>query len=242
MIYILFLYEAYAKGTLKSTFELPIIILLSLFSGIIMFYTKDIFLWILALELQSFCFYALAGFRDSYSFLRTNAGIQYFIFGTIASACILLGLSFVYLSTGFTDLNSVALVISFNGPYFTPQLGVTLVIFGISLKLGMPPAHKWMPTVYSETSKIITFFFITIPKIPLLYLLFSFAFLDSLVLMDDVAVLGGLIIGTLVAFKSTQLGNFFAYSAIANNAFFFSVAFRYWGAKNINCNIIHNYI
>jgi NADH:ubiquinone oxidoreductase subunit 2 (subunit N) len=68
---------------------MAILSMLCLISSFLSFY--------LAVELQSLCFYMLAGMRSSSEF-STEASLKYFILGGISSAILLLGIS---LYTGY---------------------------------------------------------------------------------------------------------------------------------------------
>jgi NADH-quinone oxidoreductase subunit N len=95
-IYLLVLYAYIAKYQ-KITWEYPIIILCSFIGMIIILRSTDLFIWFLAIELQSFSFYTLAAYRTNKSYLQTEAGLKYFIFGSIASSYIYLG--FLYFTS-----------------------------------------------------------------------------------------------------------------------------------------------
>jgi proton-translocating NADH-quinone oxidoreductase chain N len=170
--------------------------------------------------MQSFCFYTLAAYRTNRSYLQTEAGLKYFLFGSIASSLYLFGTSILYLYTGTLNINSIAAISYFpmeNHIIFHSSL--ILILISLFFKLGIAPFHFWLPLVYTYSSSIVTYLFILLPKIPLFYLLYKFAFI-SIDYLIYLPILLSLFIGTIFAFKATNLKAFLAYSAIANSAFF----------------------
>eukprot|EP01110_Echinostelium_bisporum_P005564 TRINITY_DN235_c0_g1_i5.p2 TRINITY_DN235_c0_g1~~TRINITY_DN235_c0_g1_i5.p2 ORF type:complete len:279 (+),score=-4.15 TRINITY_DN235_c0_g1_i5:314-1150(+) len=101
--------------------------------------------------------------------------------------------------------------------------GVLLILIAMSFKLGIAPFHLWVPEVYYSSTSIVTFFFLLLPKIPLIYLLNIFNKLNFgniyggyLLLIFFLTFL----MGTLSAFRQSSLDKFLAYSAVANNGWF----------------------
>jgi NADH-quinone oxidoreductase subunit N len=220
LIFYFVLYSYISKKYIRTTFEYPIVIHLSVIGMLILLYSTDLFVWFLAIELQSFCFYALAAYRTNRSYLQTEAGLKYFLFGSIASSFYLFGISMIYVQFGTLQWDSLAALSYFplDNQYIF-QISLLFIFIGLFFKLGIAPFHFWMPAVYTYSSSIVTYLFILLPKIPLFYLLYKFApFSYSYVIYLPLLI--SLIIGTLFAFRSTNLKTFLAYSAIANSAFF----------------------
>lgn len=67
---------------------------------------NDIFTIYLAVELQSFALYILASVRR-YAYSSIEAGLRYFILGSVASGSILYGTSLIYLYLGTIDLHKI---------------------------------------------------------------------------------------------------------------------------------------
>jgi NADH-quinone oxidoreductase subunit N len=220
IIFFLILYSYISKKYLRTTFEYPVIIQISLIGMLLLLYTSDLFVWFLAIELQSFCFYALAAYRTNRSYLQTEAGLKYFLFGSIASSLYLFGISIIYVQFGTVQWDSLAALSYFpiDNQYIF-HISLLFIFISLFFKLGIAPFHFWLPVVYTYSSSIITYLFILLPKIPLFYLLYKFAPLSYSYIIY-LPLLLSLIIGTLFAFRSTNLKTFLAYSAIANSAFF----------------------
>jgi NADH-quinone oxidoreductase subunit N len=88
---------------------------------------------------RSLAFYVLANF-DRTSEFTTEAGLKYFIFGSIISCFLLLGFSLIYLSFGatfFELLFSLSLLKNQSMLF----LGITFVLISFLFKIGSAPFH-----------------------------------------------------------------------------------------------------
>ena len=218
LIYLIVLYVNHKN--LKTTYEYPLIVLLSIIGMIILLRTNDLFIWFLSIEFQSFCFYTLAAYRTNRSYLQTEAGLKYFFYGSLASAVFLFGLSLLYINMGTMNYESLCALTSFPMEHQSIfQISLIMIIISLFFKLGVAPFHFWVPTVYTYSSSIVTYLFILLPKIPLFYLLYKFGIILSSYSFY-IPIFLSLFIGTLFAYQATNLKTFFAYGAIANTAFF----------------------
>jgi proton-translocating NADH-quinone oxidoreductase chain N len=220
IIFFLILYTYISKKYIRTTFEYPIIYMISFIGMLIILKSNDLFIWFLALEIFSFSFYSLAAYKTNRSYLQTEGGLKYFLFGAIASSLYLFGISIFYLIFGTVQWDSIVALSYFplENTYIFYS-GLLLIFISLFFKLGIAPFHFWLPIVYTYSSSIVTFMFILLPKIPLLYLLFKFSILNFSYIMYF-PLIASLFIGTIFAFKATNLKTFLAYSSIANTAFF----------------------
>ena len=107
----------------------------------------------LTLEMMTICLYLLAAFEKG---LRRSpeAGLKYFVYGSVSSAFFLFGLSWLYGLTGTTRLGSIGLALMARGPStgleadVAGALAVLLVLVGFGFKIGAVPFHQWVPDVY----------------------------------------------------------------------------------------------
>ncbi len=116
----------------------------------------DLIMIFLALETLSITLYLLAGYLrgDDRS---TEAGLKYFLFGAVASAFSLYGLSLVYGFTGQTNIYWLGRVLATGGFNDPPVLiALTLVIVGLGFKISAVPFHFWTPDVYEGAPTPIT--------------------------------------------------------------------------------------
>lgn len=125
------------------------LILLSSIGMVIIAYSTDLVMLLIAWELMSLPTYALAGFtkRDPIS---NEAAIKYFMFGALASALIVLAIGLVYGITGTTNIgDSIRAMASLNSNLVpVGLLAVALFIAGFGFKMGLVPFHMWLPDAY----------------------------------------------------------------------------------------------
>ena len=125
------------------------LILLSSIGMVIIAYSTDLVMLLVAWELMSLPTYALAGFskRDPIS---NEAAIKYFMFGALSSAVIVLAIGLVYGITGTTNIGDSIRALANLDASLTPValLAVALFIAGFGFKMGLVPFHMWLPDAY----------------------------------------------------------------------------------------------
>src|ERR671913_191151 len=125
------------------------LILLSSIGMVIIAYSTDLVMLLVAWELMSLPTYALAGFskRDPIS---NEAAIKYFMFGALSSAIIVLAIGLVYGITGTTNIGDSISALANLDSSLIPigLLAVALFIAGFGFKMGLVPFHMWLPDAY----------------------------------------------------------------------------------------------
>src|SRR5581483_7945192 len=125
------------------------LILLSSIGMVIIAYSTDLVMLLVAWELMSLPTYALAGFskRDPIS---NEAAIKYFMFGALSSALIVFAIGLVYGMTGTTNIGDSIKAMSHIDSSLMPVglLAVALFIAGFGFKMGLVPFHMWLPDAY----------------------------------------------------------------------------------------------
>ena len=125
------------------------LLLLSSIGMVIIAYSTDLVMLLVAWELMSLPTYALAGFskRDPIS---NEAAIKYFMFGALSSAIIVLAIGLVYGITGTTNIGDSISALANLDASLTPiaLLAVALFIAGFGFKMGLVPFHMWLPDAY----------------------------------------------------------------------------------------------
>src|ERR671916_1658067 len=125
------------------------LILLSSIGMVVIAYSTDLVMLLVAWELMSLPTYALAGFskRDPIS---NEAAIKYFMFGALSSAVIVLAIGLVYGITGTTNIGDSISALATLDASLTPigLLAVALFIAGFGFKMGLVPFHMWLPDAY----------------------------------------------------------------------------------------------
>jgi NADH-quinone oxidoreductase subunit N len=113
----------------------------------------------LGLELFSIPLYVLcaANLRRSGSL---ESGIKYLIIGSLGSATLLYGLSFIYGATGSTQFIGIAKATAQYsvGNDSLLLIGAALTFVGLAFKASIAPFHQWTPDVYEGAPTPITAF------------------------------------------------------------------------------------
>jgi NADH-quinone oxidoreductase subunit N len=128
--------------------EYHLLLLTSLLGMLVLASARDLILLFLAFELMSIPLYVLAGFlkRDA---AAVEASLKFFLVGSVSSAVMAYGLSFVYGATRTTDLAKIAAVSNAN-PLLT--VGLVLALVGFAFKIAAFPFHMWVPDTYEAAS------------------------------------------------------------------------------------------
>ncbi len=125
------------------------LILLASIGMVLIAYATDLVMLIVAWELMSIPTYVLAGYmkKDPSS---NEAALKYFLFGALASAIIIYGISIAYGLTGSTNIGEVINGYATLDSNMVPLalLSVGLFIAGFGFKMGLVPFHMWLPDTY----------------------------------------------------------------------------------------------
>ena len=125
------------------------LILLSTIGMVLVAYSTDLVMLFIAWELMSIPTYILVGFlkKDPIS---NEAAIKYFLFGALASAIIIYGISLAYGVTGSTNIGEVIQGFMVLDADLIPiaLLSVGMFIAGFGFKMGLVPFHMWLPDAY----------------------------------------------------------------------------------------------
>ncbi|MFJ8821593.1 NADH-quinone oxidoreductase subunit N [Streptomyces sp. NPDC102467] len=111
--------------------------------------SRDLATLVVALEVASLPAFALVGIkRDDRR--SSDAALKFFLSSVTATAVTLLGVSFVYATTGTLHLTKVASELTHvNGQFHTlAQAGVALTLIGFAFKTAAVPFHFWVPDTY----------------------------------------------------------------------------------------------
>ncbi len=185
---------------------------------------NDFILLFVALELVTITFYVLA------SYLRRQipsleAGTKYLILGALSSGFTVYGIAFVFGTTGTTNFDKLANVLS-QSQAGTPAppfvLGMLLVLTGLGFKIASVPFQIWVPDVYQGAPTPVTAFLAVGSKAAgfalLLRLLFAGLLPVSGVWATLMLVLAGatLLYGNLGAIPQRNIKRLLGYSSIGH--------------------------
>jgi NADH-quinone oxidoreductase subunit N len=223
-LFALLYYFGYAKSLRTGDFELPILMVYSFASMVILLSSSDFIVSYLAIELQSLVFYILAA-SNRHSPLSTEAGLKYFVLGAFVSGLMLFGIATIYLSLGTVEFHAVRTL--FGNPNLTAIffLGLAFFISAILFKLSAFPFHSWTPDVYAGSPLPVTAFFSVVPKLAVLTFLvrlYNSVFAVALADWNFLFILlglGTLTVGTFGALYQSTFKRLLAYSTISHVGF-----------------------
>ncbi|WP_406354683.1 NADH-quinone oxidoreductase subunit N [Streptomyces sp. NBC_00658] len=111
--------------------------------------SRDLATLIVALEVASLPAFALVGIKRG-DRKSSEAALKFFLSSVTATAVSLMGVSFVYATTGTLYLTEIADKIQqVDGQFHTlAQAGVALTLIGFAFKTAAVPFHFWVPDTY----------------------------------------------------------------------------------------------
>lgn len=192
--------------------------------------SEDILMIFVSLELTSLSLYVLTALcqRERHS---SEAALKYFLFGSVAAAFMLFGLSLIYGMSGATTLGPIAASLKGQGADPLLAVAVVMVVMGLGFKVAVVPFHLWAPDAYegapapaaaliASGSKVASFF--VFAKVMVL----GFAGVEGsgawgawragwLPVLAALAV-SSMVLGNLTAIVQGHLRRLLAYSAIAH--------------------------
>ncbi len=207
-------------------FEFYIIFLLSILSSLLLVNSYDLLTIYLLIEMQALCFYILTSFKRNSAF-SSEAGLKYFIFGSLISCIFLLGLSILYGVVGTLNLHHLSMLTIFNFPQHISDMftfSVFLITITFLFKLGVAPFHFWVPDVYEGAPLSSTIIFSILSKF-ILFTVFikwilvlnnSFNSIETLLISTG---LFSVLIGTFLSLKQKRFKRLLIYSSIAQVGF-----------------------
>ncbi|WP_323755265.1 NADH-quinone oxidoreductase subunit N [Roseivirga sp.] len=176
-----------------------------------------------AIELVSICSYVLTGLFKSKR--NSEAAMKYLLFGAVASAVMIYGMSWLYGFTGTLDFTSIAFAEGISRVAVFPlSLALIMTIGGFVFKLGAFPFHIWSPDVYEASPTPIVAIFSSLPKLAALAILFRFVASLDLALVDwqlwlGIIAIASMTVGNFSALWQKDVKRMLAYSSIAHAGF-----------------------
>lgn len=211
--------------------EYDLLIGFSLIGLILITLSNDLIFIYLGLELYSYAIYILILVKETILIRRIS--IIYLILSSLMSALILYSFSLLYKFSGSLNLEYISNIISNekNGIDYI----IYLILLGFLFKLGTGPFIYWVLRVYSELSKKILWYQLTIPKFIFFILLLKFMELSSynnslIYIIYFIAILS-IIIGTIGGLFQNKDNMLLSYSSILNIGYIllsFTFIFNYF--------------
>jgi len=196
---------------------------------------EDLLMIFISLELLSLSLYVLTAFNKR-NIKSAEAALKYFLFGGMAAAFTLFGLSLLYGMSGSTNLPEIAKGLAGKG--LDPLLIVAIVttVIGFGFKVAAVPFHLWAPDAYEGAPTPSAAFIATGSKVASFFILAKVMMIGfapdehgvpagsagwhafSSGWVPTVAVVAALsmVLGNLTAIAQSSVKRLLAYSAIAH--------------------------
>ena len=221
---LLFMSKQYLQKNNLFKPEYPILIIFSTLGMMIMISSHNFLLLYLGLEIQSLSLYVVSSFRrDNYK--STEAGLKYFILGSLSSGLMLFGISLIYGSTGSINFEIISSMINFEGFFPGIVAGLVFLICGFAFKASAVPFHMWTPDVYEGSPTPVTAFFATVPKLAAVGVLLRVLFdcfgpiVESWQQVIIIISVLSMFLGSVAAIGQNNIKRLMAYSSIGHIGF-----------------------
>jgi len=199
--------------------EYHLLLLASLLGMMLLASARELVLLFVAFELMSIPLYVLAGFAKREE-LAVEAALKFFLVGSLSTAILAYGLSFLYGATGTTAVPEIVRALATGNPLLV--LGFLLVLAGLGFKIAAFPFHMWVPDTYEAAATPFVAWLSVAPKaagFAAIFRLFVEGAGEGAAAWTPLAAtLAGITIvaGNLMALPQTNVKRLLAYSGIAH--------------------------
>ncbi len=198
------------------------LILLSSIGMVLLAYSTDLVMLLVAWELMSIPTYVLAGFHKKDP-VSNEAAIKYFMFGAMSSGILVYAISLAYGLTGSTNIAVVlqGLIQLDGGLSPIALMSLALFIAGFGFKLALVPFHMWLPDAYEGSPTTVSAFLAAATKKAGFAAALRVVILGMVALNLDWSLVLGILailtmtIGNLAALTQKSMTRMLAYSSIA---------------------------
>ncbi|GAA4490546.1 NADH-quinone oxidoreductase subunit NuoN [Gluconacetobacter tumulicola] len=212
----------YARDLKVERFEFPVLLLFSTLGTMMMASSGNLMTLFIGLELSSLAIYILCAFaRDDVR--GAEAGLKYFVLGSLASGLLLYGSALVYGFAGTMEYGAIQTALSATSAVpMGLMIGIVFMLAGLTFKLSAVPFHMWTPDVYQGAPTPVTAFMAGAPKIAAFALLlrvmagpFGHVAPQWQILVEAIAIVS-MLFGSLAAIPQTDIKRLMAYSSIGH--------------------------
>lgn len=202
--------------------EYATLILFSLIGALVLVSCTHVVTFFIGIEMLSIPLYILAA-TNTRSSASLEAGLKYFILGSVSSAIMLFGIALLFAQTGQLYFSSMLISIGATVPTGVTLAGICLFLFGLFFKVGLVPFHFWVPDVYQGTPIVFVGFMATVVKGAAFVMLFRIfgtgTFPASLANVTWVLAALSMLVGNLIALRQTSFKRLLAYSSVAHSGY-----------------------
>jgi NADH-quinone oxidoreductase subunit N len=150
---------------ISSKGEYYALLLMSIVGALVLVTARELILLFVGLEIMSIALYTLSAF-NLWSSRSSEAGLKYFLMGSMFSAIFLYGIALLYGLSGSLMIPDVANWVVTDGASAGVLLLIALgfVFVGFAFKIGLAPFHFWVPDVYQGAPTVVTAFMACVIK------------------------------------------------------------------------------
>lgn len=222
VFFIILLSRNLIKQKRDKAFEYFTLLMCATLGAMCLVSSNDFLSAFVSLETLGISSYFLASFGKSYQ--AKEAGFKYLITGSVASAVLLFGVSYLYGISGTLNFSNINDFYLQQNPTIVFTLACIFILMGAMFKIGCVPFANWVPDVYQGASYPVGAFLSLVPKIAgfaFVSRLFVFVFSFSPILKIIAAIFAVLSIayGTFGAIRQTNIKRLYGYSSIAQAGF-----------------------
>jgi NADH-quinone oxidoreductase subunit N len=202
------------------------LLIAAVLGGHLLVMSSNFLMIFLSLELISISSYVLAGY--SFTKAGSEGSLKYFLFGSVASAVMLYGFSFLYGITGTLDFSSQLFFDQLMAKEAPMVLFAALMVLaGFLYKIAAAPMHPWAPDVYEASPIPVMAFLSVAPKLAGLGALLKFVLAMNLFgqspydwqMIICAVLLLTITVGNFSALRQQSPKRLMAYSSIAQSGF-----------------------
>lgn len=216
----------YGGENKKSVSEYLLLLYAIILGSCLLASSMNFIMVLLSLELISLSSYLLIGFGFNKN--SAEGSLKYFLFGTVATACMIYGLSILYGLSSTLDFSSELFVnnlIAFSSPLLL--VGGLLTLAGLLFKIAAVPFHIWAPDVYESAPTSVVAFISVVPKLAGIALITRFTLAINLfgqsgynwqMILAIISMIS-IFIGNLSALSQHNTKRMLAYSSVAQAGF-----------------------
>jgi multicomponent Na+:H+ antiporter subunit D len=197
-----------------------VLLMLCGFNGIII--TGDFFNLYVFLEISSLSLYGLIAIGEKKS---PVAAFRYLIMGTVGASFYLLGLGFIFVSTGSLNMADIRNILPHIQSEPAVIAGLSLMIIGMAIKMAVFPLHGWLPDAYTYApSSTVALVAPTGTKIGayviirIMFFVFGVTYVSRILPLANILswlAAIGIIYGSVMAIAQKEMKRMLAYSSVA---------------------------
>lgn len=184
--------------------------------------TGDLFNLFVFLEISSLAAYALVFMGGRRGMV---AGFRYLIIGSIGGSFYMLGVGFLYFTTGTLNMADMKELLTDDATARSVQAGAVFIFAGLGLKMALVPMHIWLPDAYtfapSSVNSLIAPIMTKVTAYSMIRMFLSVfpeGYLTEVIPIADALLWLGLIgiaFGSITAASQTDVRRVLAYSSIS---------------------------